>query len=121
MMTRITVPMLHPSLQLLAHPLKEIFSVFKPESLAAIKRDSCSRPNFATNMVRALFTDAERKASNVRGQMGKRKLDSDVMTRIEDATFRQYPLETGGKRKQAWRVCIKAIDESARRLHRLKK
>ena len=92
-------------------------ATFTPSSLTKWKRDSCSRANFATNLVRVLFTVAERKESNVKGR-DKKQLHPATIAKIEDATFQQYPLETGEKRKQAWSVCIKAIDESARRLHR---
>ena len=92
-------------------------ATFTPSSLTKWKRDSCSRANFATNLVRVLFTVAERKESNVKGR-DKKQLHPATIAKIEDATFQQYPLETGEKRRQAWSVCIKAIDESARRLHR---
>ena len=92
-------------------------ATFTPSSLTKWKSDSCSRANFATNLVRVLFTVAERKESNVKGR-DKKQLHPATIAKIEDATFQQYPLETGEKRRQAWSVCIKAIDESARRLHR---
>ena len=82
-----------------------------------MKRDSCSRANFDTNSVQSLFTEAERENLNVRGQ-GKKQLHPGIVAKIEDATFQQYPLETGEKLRQAWSVCVKAIDESARTLRR---
>ena len=91
-------------------------SLFTPSSLARIKHESCSRPNFATNLVRSAFTAEERKVSNVRGIQGKQQLDPTKIEKIKDATFQLYPLETGEKQKLAWGICIKAIDESAQRL-----
>ena len=50
-------------------------NLFTPSSLARIKRESCSRPNFATNLVRSVFMAEERKVSNVRGIQRKQQLD----------------------------------------------
>ena len=103
----------HPSTQTL-----NTTALFTPASLAKIKRESCSQPNFATNLVRSAFSVDERKISNVRG-IGKKQLNPGIVERIKDATFQQYPLETGEKVKQAWAVCVRAIVESGRRLRRV--
>lgn len=98
------------------HPVDPA-AAFDPTYLARLKRESCSWANFATNLVRKAFSADVRRTSNVRGQ-GKPALDPVIMAEIENTTFMQYPLETGEKRKIAWSVCVKAIDESARRLRR---
>ena len=104
----------------LSDPAKADIKIFTPVMLAKIKMESCSRPNFAANLVRSLFTVAERKISNVRGK-GKKQLDPAKIQKVEEAAFQQYPLETGEARKSAWANCIKAIDEAGRRLVRAQK
>lgn len=66
---------------------------------------------------RKAFSADIRRMSNVRGQ-GKPALDPVITADIKNVTFLQYPLKTGEKQKQVWSVCVKAIDESARRLRR---
>jgi len=94
---------------------------FTPSFLASIRARSCSRQNFAVNLVRSLFTVNERKVSNVAGVLGKKKLDPKRIVRIKEATFQTYPLEAGETIVGAWALCIKSIDESCRRLNRIPK
>ena len=79
---------------------------------------SCSRSNFCANMVRQLFTVEERMRSNVRGKLGKSQLDPARLAVIRQAALQMYPLGTGEREELVWRQCIKAIDESCRRLKR---
>ena len=79
-----------------------------------------SRSNFAVNLVRRLFTTEERKISNVKGVMGKRKLDPDVMQQIKGATFQLFPCDTMENEGHVWTYCCKAIDECCHRLNRVK-
>lgn len=88
--------------------------------LAAIKSKSCSRVNFSANLVRSLFTEEERKTSNVNGKNKKKKLDEVRMQSVKEATMYMYPCEVGKKVEQVWIGCIKAIDESNRRINRTK-
>lgn len=94
---------------------------FTPSFLASIRARSCSRQNFAVNLVRSLVTVNERKVSNVAGVLGKKKLDPKRIVRIKEATFQTYPLEAGETIVGAWALCIKSIDESCRRLNRIPK
>ena len=71
-------------------------------------------------MVKKLYTTEERKSSNVRGKLGNTQLDSVRMTAIEKAAFQIYPVGTGKNQGRAWNQCVKAIDESCRRLNRTK-
>ena len=90
---------------------------FTPSFLASIRASSCSRQKFAINLVWSLFSLDERKVSNVTGAFGKRKLDLQMISRIKEATFQMYPLETGETMLGAWTVCIKSVDESCCRLN----
>lgn len=83
-----------------------------------VKRQSCSRNNFATNMVRKLFPLEERRISNVKGVLGKKQLDPEILSQIREATFQMYPCDSGEKQDTSWRVCCKAIDESCRRFNK---
>ncbi len=91
---------------------------FTPRFRASIRARSCSRPNFTVNVVRSLFSMEERKMSNVGGKLGKKQLDPQRISRIKEATFQTYPLETGETMLGAWGLCTKSIDESCRRLNR---
>lgn len=83
-----------------------------------VRLQSCSRSNFCANMVRRLFTLEERKQSNVRGKLGKRQLDPARLAVVQQSALSVYPLATGEREADIWRRCIKAIDESCRRLNR---
>ena len=56
----------------------------------------------------------------MRGKLGKKQLDSQRMAAILESVFKIYPLGVGEKENVAWHQCIKAIDESCRRLNRYK-
>ena len=79
---------------------------------------SCSRQNFAANLVRNLFSEEERRASNVAGKVGKIKLDMSRMASVQLAVMQLYPCEVGERPEIAWASCITAIDEANRRLKR---
>ena len=88
--------------------------------LCKVKRESCSRSNFAANLVRKLFSVEERRKSNVRGKLGKQQLDPNRMEQIRQATMEMYPCETRENEAHVWTYCCKAVDESCRRLNRAK-
>lgn len=85
-----------------------------------VRLKSCSRSNFCSNMVRQLYSVEERKRSNVRGKLGKSKLDPTRLAIVHQTAFQVYPLATGEREETVWSHCIKAIDESCRRLNRAK-
>ena len=85
-----------------------------------VRLQSCSRSNFCSNMVRRLYSVEERKHSNVRGKLGKSQLDPARLAIVHQTAFQVYPLATGERQEAVWRHCIKAIDESCRRLNRAK-
>ena len=82
-----------------------------------LKRQSSSMFNFAAKLNCLLFTEEERRRSNVSGSQGKLQLDPCKVFAIRDATFATYPTDIQSK-DVMWRNCIKAIDEMNRRLHR---
>ena len=89
--------------------------------LTYIYNKSSSRPNFATNCARLIFTEEERFNSNVNGRGGKQQLDIEKISTIYNTVFQFYPLNNGEDKKTAWGKCIKAIDESGRRIKRSRK
>ena len=105
-------------------PMKEISNLTLPGDLEAAKLSSlratsCSRENFASKLVKELYTNDDRLTCNVRGVAGKDKFDEKKMTYIQDLTFKNYPC-TLAERKTAWGKCIKAIDSASRALCRAK-
>ena len=84
---------------------------FSASLLTAVRRQSCLRNNFAANLVRNVFSAAEMRVSNVRGVLGKQKLDPQKIEQIQEAVFQVYPCGTGERCEEVWRACSKAIDE----------
>ena len=76
--------------------------------------------NFAANINRRIFSFTERSNCNVRGKLGKRKLDEEKVEYIKRIAFRMFPLESKETVKTAWNACITAIDEVNRRLNKNK-
>ena len=97
------------------YPITEMFN---PLFLEEKRKESISRPNFATIMVRNFFKKGVRITSNVAGKCGKNQLNKEMMAAIKVATFRMWPLKVSEEEKVAWRQCTKAIDEANRRLYR---
>ena len=91
-----------------------------PGVLVKLRYISASRKNFATNVMRKLFTRAEREISNVKGVLGKSQLDPLKVEYIKSVTFKMYPLEEKESESSAWSKCVSAMDEANRRLYRSK-
>ena len=91
-----------------------------PSSLSIIRANSCSRENFASKLVRELFTKEERLSSNVKGVMGKNKFDEKKIAFVQKLTFENFPC-SAVDHKKCWAKCIKAIDSSSRALNRYAK
>ena len=106
------LPVLTPQHQLSTQHLARIVN--------DVRLQSCSRGNFCANMVRKLYNLEELKSSNVRGKLGENQLDSVQKTALEKAAFQIYPVGPGENRSKLWHQCVKAIDESCRRLNRSK-
>ena len=91
---------------------------YSPSFLVKTRAMSCSRGNFAANLNREWFTVSERKTCNIRGRNGKKQLSPQRVKRIYDAVFQMYPCFQKTSEKEAWAECVRAIDESNRRLNR---
>ena len=84
--------------------------------LTTIYNGSCSRRNFAVNLVRRLFAASVRRASNVSGKGGKSQLNPPIMQYIRSLTFQFFPLQGFENERKEWASCVVSIDESCRRL-----
>ena len=89
-----------------------------PDRLTQIFIKSCSRRNFAVNLVRELFSEEVRKNSNVAGR-GKEQLDK--VKYVKSTVFKFHPCTQADKVSDVWKDCIAMIDESNRRLNKHKK
>lgn len=67
--------------------------------------------------MRELFSDKERRTSNVNG-IRKKRSDKERIAAVRSMTFRNWPLESREDEDKAWKKCIGAIDEANRRLNR---
>ena len=84
--------------------------------IANARTGSCSRGNFALELVRHLFTTEERIRSNVSGKCGKDKLDPARMKIVQEKSFAMYPLSQAEAELTAWPKCVRAIDAGNRAL-----
>ncbi len=86
--------------------------------IARVRSASCSRENFAANLIRELFTMEERLSSNIAGKCGKSKLGPKRVDSIREATFQMFPPGPSENLKRSWATCIRAIDSANRSLVR---
>ena len=105
---------------LVTTPLSTAGELLSAEEIERLRGGSTSRMNFASKLNRQLFSVLERRQCNVRGRQGKGQLDPEKVEYIKEVTFRMYPLEEDETERMAWNACIVAIDESNRRLNKLK-
>lgn len=91
--------------------------VLERSKISTIQKNSCSRRNFAVNLVRNIFEEETRKHSNVGGKLGKQRMNPVLMEYVKSLSFQYYPLEPYEKEKVEWSKCVVAIDESNRRLN----
>lgn len=84
-----------------------------------IKSKSCSIGNFATNLVKLLFTKEELHNKNCSGTRGKSALDPDKLAFVKYCTFRLYSKYDSFEQDNIWRKkCVVSIDEFLRRGNR---
>ena len=96
-----------------------ITEVFNRTFLEARRKESVSRANFATILVRNFFTREVRISSNIAGQK-KNQFNTEMIAAIKVATFKMYPLTSAENEKVAWKECTRAIDSANRQLYRPK-
>ena len=100
--------------------LAATFPEFDPEYLVVSRGKSCSRRNFAVNLVRYLFTAEEMAQSNCSGTRGKGKLEQERLAIVRRTTLTLWPVEDRLQERAEWAKCIYSIDEACRRLNRPK-
>ena len=100
--------------------LAATFPEFDPEYLVVSRGKSCSRRNFAVNLVRYLFTPEEMAQCNCSGTRGKGKLEQERLAIVRRTTLTLWPVEDRMQEKGEWAKCIYSIDEACRRLNRPK-
>lgn len=100
--------------------LEASFPEFDPEYLIVSRGKSCSRRNFAVNLVRYLFTSEDMAMSNCSGTRGKSRLEPERMAVVRRVTFALWPVEEKEDLGSEWAKCIYSIDEACRRLNRPK-
>lgn len=71
------------------------------DEILRIKHGSSSRMNFAANINRWIFSFTERSMCNVRGKLGKGKLDEEKVGYTKLVAFRMLPLESKETEKTA--------------------
>ena len=69
-------------------------------TIMCLRRTSISRKNFASLLVRQIFTNEERSTSNVSGR-NKTKLDPTRIAYVKQKTFEMWPLKQGEDMKRA--------------------
>ena len=89
--------------------------ILDSKTIKAVRSASCSRRNFSARLVVELFDEDTRKRSNVKGKLGKLKLNPVLVDYVKSVTFQFYPLENSESEKAAWAKCVIFIDEMNRR------
>ena len=100
--------------------LPSTFPEFDPEYLIVSRGKSCSRRNFAVNLVRYLFTTEEMAQSNCSGTRGKTRLEQERLEVVRRVTLALWPVDDRTQERGEWCKCIYSIDEACRRLNRPK-
>ena len=96
------------------------FPEFDPEYLVVTRGKSCSRRNFAVNLVRYLFTPEEMAQCNCSGTRGKSRLEQERLAIVRRTTLALWPVEDKLLERGEWAKCTYSIDEACRRLNRPK-
>ena len=100
--------------------VEETPGILNSKIIANIKKNSCSRKNFAANLNEELFNEETRKRSNCSGTKPKLKLNPVLVDYIRSICFQHWPREENEKNsddEQLWKECKIAIDEKNRRLN----
>ena len=88
-----------------------------PNLARVLDKEAGSRKNFATKLVRQVFSLQEREVSNVMGLKGKKRLDPTRMELVKSLTFALRPVKPGENEDGIWRKeCVKAIDSANRNI-----
>ena len=74
--------------------------------VSAIRSNSCSGENFASNLVKELFSKEECMRSNVKGMFGKLKFDEKRIGYIRHQTFELFPVRMTENEQKCWASCV---------------
>lgn len=86
-----------------------------PQIFEEIFRRSSSMTNYAKNLVFDMFRRDELLGANCAGVKGKRGLEIDPrLTKIKECIFKKYSVVD---KREAWKLCRKAIDSALRKLY----
>ena len=86
-----------------------------PNLVKVLDRESGSRKNLASKLVRQVFSLTERGSSNVMGLKGKCRLDPKRIELVQSLTFALRPMKPGENEDHIWKKeCVKAIDSANR-------
>ena len=95
-------------------PSRTASNMMSPSVYDELFKKSLSIPNYAKNLVFAVFEKEELIDCNCSGAHEKKSLESDPrMDLIKETTFKKFPTED---RKKSWAACRKAIDSAIRKL-----
>ena len=87
-----------------------------PPGILSESLEACrGQRNFAGRLAQKLFSEEERRGSNVRGVLGKKALDTKRMNGIRDACFKQYPACHGETRESVLKEIRISVNEVCRR------
>lgn len=90
------------------------------DELTQIKCRSCSIGNFAVQLLRHIFENAELENKNCTGTRGKEAVDPDRLRFVKETVFDVYAIASDDK-VNTWKHCIRAIDEFLRRPKKMTK
>ena len=89
-----------------------------PNLTKVLHKESHSRKNLVSKLVRQVFSVAERESSNVMGLKGKKRLDPSRIELVRSLTFLLQPVRPGESEVDLWRKeCVKAIDSTNRNIN----
>ena len=112
-----TLPVYSDGPEFSRHSSNDTASCLSSIEITNIYRNSCSRQNFSSRLVRRLFDEQTRKTSNIAGKLGKAQINPVIISYVKSLTFQFFPLDTYEKVDKAWSICVGAIDEGNRRLN----
>ena len=87
-----------------------------PNLVKVINREANSRQNLASKLVKKVYSKKERDTCNVHGRKGKKRLDPERMSLVQQLTYHLRPLKPGENEAENWRkTCVVAIDTANRK------
>ena len=91
------------------------------QQLTGLLRPKPARNGLCLMLTNKLDSITYLQHSNAKGKMGKQRLNEQTTDLVKSNSFHLYPLATSEQQLSARKNCIKAIDESCRKLNRKNK